>query len=243
LPSDILGVTIYNQESGRFEFRRGPIFANVVLADEINRASPKTQSALLESMEERQVSVDAQTYKLPRPFMVIATQNPVELEGTYPLPEAQLDRFLLRLRIGYPDRDAEIAILDAEGTETIEPEELEPVTDPETVGAWIHELGRIHVSAELQGYIVDLVEATRHHRDLMLGVSPRGALALQRAARALAASIGRAYVVADDVKVLAPAVLEHRLLLSSEAMMRGVNPSDVLSAILDTVAVPPTRAG
>ncbi|MDQ1383134.1 MAG: MoxR-like ATPase, partial [Actinomycetota bacterium] len=169
--------------------------------------------------------------------------NPVELEGTYPLPEAQLDRFLLRLRIGYPDRDAEIAILDAEGTETIEPEELEPVTDPETVGAWIRELGRIHVSAELQGYIVDLVEATRHHRDLMLGVSPRGALALQRAARALAASIGRAYVVADDVKVLAPAVLEHRLLLSSEAMMRGVNPSDVLSAILDTVAVPPTRAG
>jgi MoxR-like ATPase len=243
LPSDITGVSVWDRARGDFEFRPGGVFANVVLADEINRASPKTQSALLESMEERQVSVDAQTYKLPRPFMVIATQNPVELEGTYPLPEAQLDRFLLRLRIGYPDRDAEIAILDAEGTETIEPEELEPVTDPETVGAWIHELGRIHVSAELQGYIVDLVEATRHHRDLMLGVSPRGALALQRAARALAASIGRAYVVADDVKVLAPAVLEHRLLLSSEAMMRGVNPSDVLSAILDTVAVPPTRAG
>ncbi|MDQ1380356.1 MAG: MoxR-like ATPase [Actinomycetota bacterium] len=243
LPSDITGVSVWDRGRGDFEFRPGGVFANVVLADEINRASPKTQSALLESMEERQVSVDAQTYKLPRPFMVIATQNPVELEGTYPLPEAQLDRFLLRLRIGYPDRDAEIAILDAEGTETIEPEELEPVTDPETVGAWIRELGRIHVSAELQGYIVDLVEATRHHRDLMLGVSPRGALALQRAARALAASIGRAYVVADDVKVLAPAVLEHRLLLSSEAMMRGVNPSDVLSAILDTVAVPPTRAG
>jgi MoxR-like ATPase len=243
LPSDITGVSVWDRGRGDFEFRPGGVFANVVLADEINRASPKTQSALLESMEERQVSVDAQTYKLPRPFMVIATQNPVELEGTYPLPEAQLDRFLLRLRIGYPDRDAEIAILDAEGTETIEPEDLEPVTDPETVGAWIHELGRIHVSAELQGYIVDLVEATRHHRDLMLGVSPRGALALQRAARALAASIGRAYVVADDVKVLAPAVLEHRLLLSSEAMMRGVNPSDVLSAILDTVAVPPTRAG
>jgi MoxR-like ATPase len=243
LPSDITGVSVWDRGRGDFEFRPGGVFANVVLADEINRASPKTQSALLESMEERQVSVDAQTYKLPRPFMVIATQNPVELEGTYPLPEAQLDRFLLRLRIGYPDRDAEIAILDAEGTDTIEPEELEPVTDPETVGAWIRELGRIHVSAELQGYIVDLVEATRHHRDLMLGVSPRGALALQRAARALAASIGRAYVVADDVKVLAPAVLGHRLLLSSEAMMRGVNPSDVLSAILDTVAVPPTRAG
>ena len=243
LPSDITGVSVWDRGRNDFEFRPGGVFANVVLADEINRASPKTQSALLESMEERQVSVDAQTYKLPRPFMVIATQNPVELEGTYPLPEAQLDRFLLRLRIGYPDRDAEIAILDAEGTEMVEPEELEPVTDPETVGAWIHELGRIHVSTELQGYIVDLVEATRHHRDLMLGVSPRGALALQRASRALAASIGRAYVVADDVKVLAPAVLEHRLLLSSEAMMRGVNPADVLSSILDTVPVPPTRAG
>jgi MoxR-like ATPase len=242
LPSDITGVSVWDRGRGDFEFRPGGVFANVVLADEINRASPKTQSALLESMEERQVSVDAQTYKLPRPFMVIATQNPVELEGTYPLPEAQLDRFLLRLRIGYPDRDAEIAILDAEGVDPIEPDELEPVTDPETVLAWIHELARIHVSPELQGYIVDLVEATRHHRDLMLGVSPRGALALQRASRALAASIGRSYVVADDVKVLAASVLEHRLLLSSEAMMRGVNPADVLSAILDTVPVPANRA-
>ena len=242
LPSDITGVSVWDRARGDFEFRPGGVFANVVLADEINRASPKTQSALLESMEERQVSVDAQTYKLPRPFMVIATQNPVELEGTYPLPEAQLDRFLLRLRIGYPDRDAEIAILDAEGGDAVDPEDLEPVTDAETVAAWIYELGRIHVSPELQGYIVDLVEATRHHRDLMLGVSPRGALALQRASRALAASIGRSYVVADDVKVLAASVLEHRLLLSSEAMMRGVNPADVLSSILDNVAVPATRA-
>jgi MoxR-like ATPase len=242
LPSDITGVSVWDRARGDFEFRPGGVFANVVLADEINRASPKTQSALLESMEERQVSVDAQTYMLPRPFMVIATQNPVELEGTYPLPEAQLDRFLLRLRIGYPDRDAEIAILDSEGGDAVEPEDLEPVTDPETVAAWIHELGRIHVSPELQGYIVDLVEATRHHRDLVLGVSPRGALALQRASRALAASIGRSYVVADDVKVLASSVLEHRLLLSSEAMMRGVNPTDVLSSILDNVAVPATRA-
>jgi MoxR-like ATPase len=159
------------------------------------------------------------------------------------LPEAQLDRFLLRLRIGYPDRDAEIAILDAEGEDSVEPDDLEPVTDAETVAAWIHELGRIHVSPDLQGYIVDLAEATRHHRDLMLGVSPRGALALQRAARALAGSIGRAYVVADDVKVLASAVLEHRLLLSSEAMMRGVNPADVLAAILESVPVPANRAG
>jgi MoxR-like ATPase len=243
LPSDITGVSVWDRTRGDFEFRPGGVFANVVLADEINRASPKTQSALLESMEERQISVDATTYKLPRPFMVIATQNPVELEGTYPLPEAQLDRFLLRLRIGYPDRDAEIAILDAQGVDPIDPDALEPVTDAETVAVWIHELGRIHVSPELQGYIVDLVEATRHHRDLMLGVSPRGALALQRASRALAASIGRSYVVADDVKVLASAVLEHRLLLSSEAMMRAVNPADVLSAILDSVPVPANRAG
>jgi MoxR-like ATPase len=243
LPSDITGSPVLDRRTGDFVFRPGPVFANILLADEINRASPKTQSALLESMEERQVSVDATTYKLPRPFMVIATQNPVELEGTYPLPEAQLDRFLLRLRIGYPDRDAEIAILDAQGVDPIDPDALEPVTDAETVAVWIHELGRIHVSPELQGYIVDLVEATRHHRDLMLGVSPRGALALQRASRALAASIGRSYVVADDVKVLASAVLEHRLLLSSEAMMRAVNPADVLSAILDSVPVPANRAG
>src|SRR3989441_1527150 len=180
LPSDITGITFYNQKKGEFEFRPGPLVAQVVLADEINRATPRTQSALLEAMEERQISVERETLALPRPFMVIATQNPVELEGTYPLPEAQLDRFLLRLQIGYPDRDAEIAILDAEGDDPIQPDELEPVTDAETVAAWIYELGRIHVSPELQGYVVDLAEATRHHRDLMLGVSPRGALALQR---------------------------------------------------------------
>jgi MoxR-like ATPase len=242
LPSDVTGVSVWNRTQGDFEFRPGGVFANVVLADEINRASPKTQSALLEAMEEQQVTIDAETYPLPSPFLVIATQNPVELEGTYPLPEAQLDRFLLRLRIGYPDRDAEIAILDAQGVDPIDPDELQPVTDAETVAAWIHELGRVHVSPELQGYIVDLVEATRHHRDLMLGVSPRGALALQRASRALAASIGRSYVVADDVKVLASAVLEHRLLLSSEAMMRGVDPADVLASILESVPVPATRA-
>jgi len=243
LPSDVTGVSVWDRARGDFEFRPGGVFANVVLADEINRASPKTQSALLESMEERQVTVDAQTYMLPRPFLVIATQNPVELEGTYPLPEAQLDRFLLRLRIGYPDRDAEIAILDSQGIDAMTAEELEPVTDADTIAGWIRELGRVHVSPELQGYIVDIVEATRHHRDLMLGVSPRGALALQRASRALAASVGRAYVVPDDLKVLAASVLEHRLILSPEAMMRGVDPSDVLASILDTVPVPATRAG
>jgi MoxR-like ATPase len=244
LPSDVTGVSVWDRSRGDFEFRPGGVFANVVLADEINRASPKTQSALLESMEERQVTVDSQTYKLPRPFLVIATQNPVELEGTYPLPEAQLDRFLLRLRIGYPDRDAEIAILDAQGVEDpISADQLDPVTDAETVAGWTHELGRVHVAAELQAYIVDIVEATRHHRDLMLGVSPRGALALQRASRALAASVGRSYVVPDDVKVLAASVLEHRLILSSEAMMRGVDRADVLASVLDTVPVPATRVG
>jgi MoxR-like ATPase len=241
LPSDVTGVSVWDRTRGDFEFRPGGVFANVVLADEINRASPKTQSALLEAMEERQVTIDTQTYKLPRPFLVIATQNPVELEGTYPLPEAQLDRFLLRLRIGYPDRDAELAILDSQGEDLVTPEDLEPVTDAETIAAWTRELDRVHVAAELQGYIVDLVEATRHHRDLMLGVSPRGALSLQRAARALAASVGRSYVVPDDVKALAPAVLEHRLLLSSEAMMRGVSPADVLVSILESVSVPATR--
>jgi MoxR-like ATPase len=245
MPSDITGTDIIEEDPTtghrRWTFVPGPIFANVVLADEINRASPKTQSALLEAMEERQVTVDSHTYRLPRPFLVIATQNPVELEGTYPLPEAQLDRFLLRLRIGYPDRDAELAILDSQGLDPLDVDELEPVTDAETVAAWTHELGRVYVAPELQGYIVDLVDATRHHRDLLLGVSPRGALALQRTARALAASIGRSYVVPDDVKALAVAVLEHRLVLSSEAMMRGVNTADVLASILDSVAVPAPR--
>jgi MoxR-like ATPase len=196
---------------------------------------------LLEAMEERQVTVDTQTYRLPSPFMVIATQNPVELEGTYPLPEAQLDRFLLRLKIGYPDREAEMAILDASGTQEVNADELEPVTDADTIAAWSAELANVHIAPELQGYIVDVVNATRHHRDLMLGVSPRGALALQRAARALAGSVGRAYVVPDDVKALAPAVLEHRLVLSPEAMMRGVMATDVLSSVLESVPVPAAR--
>jgi len=238
LPSDVTGVSVWDRARGDFEFRPGGVFANVVLADEINRASPKTQSALLEAMEEQQVTIDAQTYPLPAPFLVIATQNPVELEGTYPLPEAQLDRFLLRLRIGYPDRDAELAILDAQDTSAVAPEDLEPVTDGHAVAKWSHALGRVHVAPELRGYIVDLVEATRHHRDLLLGVSPRGALGLQRAARSLAASIGRSYVVPDDVKLLAPAILEHRLMLSSEAITRGVSAGDVLSTILESVAVP-----
>jgi MoxR-like ATPase len=243
LPSDVTGASVWDRARADFEFRPGGVFANVVLADEINRASPKTQSALLEAMEERQVTVDNETHRLPSPFMVIATQNPIELEGTYPLPEAQLDRFLMRLRIGYPDRDAELAILDAHGTHEVSTDDLEPVTDAQSIATWSKGLARVHVAPELQRYVVDLVDATRHHRDLMLGVSPRGALALQRAARALAASVGREYVVPDDVKALARSVLEHRLVLSPEAMMRGVSASDVLASVLDSVAVPAARGG
>ncbi|MGQ0824057.1 MAG: AAA family ATPase [Actinomycetota bacterium] len=241
LPSDVTGASVWDRGRNDFEFRPGGVFGNVVLADEINRASPKTQSSLLEAMEERQVTVDGHTYRLPTPFMVIATQNPVELEGTYPLPEAQLDRFLLRLRIGYPDRDAELAILDAHGTDEVNADALEPITDAETIAVCAKELANVHMAVELQGYVVDLVNATRHHRDLMLGVSPRGAISLQRAARALAGSVGRTYAVPDDIKALAPAVLEHRLVLSPEAMMRGVSTSDVLTSVLESVPVPATR--
>ena len=241
LPSDVTGASVWDRSRNDFDFRPGGVFAHVVLADEINRASPKTQSALLEAMEERQVTVDTTTYKLPSPFMVIATQNPVELEGTYPLPEAQLDRFLLRLRIGYPDRDAELSILDAQGEGEVNIDELEPVCDAETVASWSKELSRVHIAPELQGYVVDIAATSRHHRDLMLGVSPRGALALQRAGRALAASVGRAYVVPDDLKALAPAVLEHRLVLSPEAIMRGVSSADVMASLLESVPVPATR--
>ncbi len=238
LPTDVTGVSVWNRSRGDFEFRPGGVFANVVLADEINRASPKTQSALLEAMEEKQVTVDAHTYPLPSPFLVIATQNPVELEGTYPLPEAQLDRFLLRLHIGYPDREAELAILDAQDASAVSPEDLEPVIDGDAVVSWSRALGRVHVAPELQGYIIEIAEATRHHRDLLLGVSPRGALGLQRAGRALAASLGRSYVIPDDLKLLAPSVLGHRLVLSSEAMMRTVSAADVLTSILESVPVP-----
>jgi MoxR-like ATPase len=241
LPSDVTGASVWDRARNDFEFRPGGVFANVVLADEINRASPKTQSALLEAMEERQVTVDTRTHLLDSPFMVIATQNPIELEGTYPLPEAQLDRFLMRLRIGYPDRGAELSILEAQGATEVAPDTLQPVTDASAIAAWSKGLASIHMAPELQGYIVDLVDATRHHRDLLLGVSPRGALGVQRAARALAASVGRSYVVPDDIKALAPAVLEHRLVLSPEAQMRGTSANAVLASVLDSVAVPAAR--
>jgi MoxR-like ATPase len=243
LPSDVTGVTVWNRGTGTFEFRPGGVFANIVLGDEINRASPKTQSALLEAMEERQVTVDAVTYRLDPPFMVIATQNPIEHEGTYPLPESQLDRFLMRIRMGYPARRAEVAILDTHGGTVDALDELEPVSSAADIQALVRVSHAVHVATSLKGYIVDVAEATRRHPDLALGMSPRAALGLQRAARARAASLGRDYVVPDDLKDLAFTVLEHRLALTPEAQMRGVDRADVLAGALGSVRVPTGRAG
>jgi MoxR-like ATPase len=241
LPSDVLGVSVWNRAKEQFEFRPGGVFAHVVLADEINRASPKTQSALLEAMQERHVTVDARSWALPRPFLVIATQNPVELEGTYPLPEAQLDRFLMRLPMGYPDREAELAILETHGVGEIDADALEPVASAAEVAAAADAATAVHVAPALRAYVVDLVDATRRDSELALGVSPRGALALQRGARALAAGAGRDYVIPDDVKVLAPAVLTHRMIVAPEAELRGITAETVLERVLARVPVP--RAG
>jgi MoxR-like ATPase len=241
LPSDVTGVAVYNRATGTFEFREGGVFANIVLADEINRASPKTQSALLECMEERQVTVDNTTYELDAPFMVIATQNPIEHEGTYPLPESQLDRFLMRIAMGYPARMAEIAILDTHGT-TDPVVDLKPVASAGDVIDLVEIAKAVHVAASLKGYIVDVADATRRHPSLSLGVSPRAALGLQKVARAAAAAAGRDYVVPDDLKALAGPVLEHRIALTPEAQMRGVARADVVDAVLSDVAVPTGRA-
>ncbi len=241
LPSDVLGVSVWNRAKEQFEFRPGGVFAHVVLADEINRASPKTQSALLEAMQERQVTVDARSWALPRPFLVIATQNPVELEGTYPLPEAQLDRFLMRLPMGYPDRDAELTILETHGVGAVDADALDPVATAAEVAAAADATTAVHVAPALRAYVVDLVDATRRDPELALGVSPRGALALQRGARALAAGAGRDYVIPDDVKALAPAVLTHRMIVAPEAELRGISAEDVLERVLARVPVP--RAG
>jgi MoxR-like ATPase len=243
LPSDVTGVTVYNRQTSMFTFRPGGIFANLVLADEINRASPKTQAALLEAMEERQVTVDTTTHRLPSPFMVIATQNPVEHEGTYPLPESQLDRFLLRIRMGYPDRAAEIAMLDAHGSGSSGIDSLGPVVGPSDIQTMIEVTKGIHVAPALKGYIVDLATATRRHPALALGMSPRAALALQRASRGLAASLSREYVVPDDIKAMVVPVLEHRLALSADAQLGGSRPADILAEVLAAVPIPAGRAG
>jgi MoxR-like ATPase len=241
LPSDVTGTSVYDRSTGAFNFRPGPVFGNVVLGDEINRASPKTQSALLEAMQERQVTVDNVTHRLPNPFLVMATQNPIEHEGTYPLPESQLDRFLLRVRMGYPSRDAEVTMLEAFGMD-VDVDELPAVAGPKVIPAMVALIQDIHVARAIKGYIVDLATATRSHPALQLGMSPRAALALQRAARALAASEGREYVVPDDIKLLFGSVVEHRLVLSPEAVMTGVELPEVLAEVLRSVPVPTGRA-
>ncbi len=237
LPSDVTGVSVYNQERGDFEFKPGAIFANIVVGDEINRASPKTQAALLESMEERQVTMDGVTYQLGVPFMVIATQNPIEHEGTYPLPEAQRDRFMLELSIGYPTRESEVDILNTHGQSSTLAD-ISPVADATTVGGMIESCKLVHVADSLKHYIVDLVRATREHADLALGASPRAALAMLRASRAAAAAGGRDYVVPDDIKDLISPVLAHRLIPSPEAQMIGRTAADVLSDIVEFVPIP-----
>jgi MoxR-like ATPase len=237
LPTDVTGVNVFNQEQRDFEFKPGAIFANIVLGDEINRASPKTQSALLESMEERQDTVDTETHPLGTPVMVIATQNPIEHEGTYPLPEAQLDRFMLRLSIGYPSPEVEAEILGTHGIGA-PLEEIGPVTDAPGVAEMIHQAHQVHAAAAIRRYIVDIVESTRRHGDIYLGASPRASIMLLRAARAMAAAEQRDYVVPDDVKTLALPVLAHRVIVTADAVMSGRSPGAVLTELLDEVRVP-----
>jgi MoxR-like ATPase len=237
LPSDVTGVGVYDGELKHFVFKPGPIFSNIVLGDEINRASPKTQSALLESMEEHQVSVDGVTYALPRPFMVMATQNPIEHVGTYPLPESQLDRFIMRLSMGYPDAASSMRILELHGaTEPVYT--LDPVVNQRHVVALIEGARSVHAAEALKRYIVELAESTRTHPGVSLGASPRACLFLLRAARAKAASEGRDFVLPDDVKSLAKPVLSHRLLLSPQAQSRGRTQEDIVTELLSTVPVP-----
>ena len=237
LPSDIVGISIYNQSTGEFQFRPGPVMAQIVLVDEINRATPKTQSALLEAMEELQVSVDGVTRPLEQPFIVMATQNPIEYEGTFPLPEAQLDRFLMRISLGYPSFMDELSVIEQqEKTHPID--ELEAVASPEDVIKLQEAAKNVYVDTAVREYIVGLIEATRNHEDVSLGASPRASLGMFRAVRGMAILRDRGYVIPDDVKELAYAVLAHRLILSPAARMRGLHTGQVIDGLLESVAVP-----
>lgn len=237
LPSDVTGVSIYNQHSTHFEFRPGPIFANIVLVDEINRASPKTQSALLEAMEERQVTVDGQTYTEPRPFTVLATQNPIEYEGTFPLPEAQLDRFLLRIHLGYPDAVSEIHMLTQQQRE--HPlERIGQVVGLERIIEAQQAIRQVYVDDKIKEYIVEIMRATRSHPDVYLGASPRGSLALYHAVQANAATEGRDYAIPDDVKTLVVPTLSHRLIISPAARIKNVEANEVIKEIVNNIRVP-----
>ncbi|MFC7372609.1 AAA family ATPase [Fictibacillus iocasae] len=240
LPSDITGVSIFNQKEMEFEFRPGPLLGNVILADEINRTSPKTQSALLESMEEKSMTVDGQTYTLPDPFLVMATQNPLEYEGTYPLPEAQLDRFLMKLSMGYPSVEEELNVLDLIGRE----HPIETITSVISVEELLQlkeDMKSIYVSEPVKRYIVELISRTRNHRSIYLGVSPRGSLALMKAGQAFALLMNREFVIPDDIKYLAPFVLTHRILLKPEARFEGTTPEEVVKELLSRVPVPITK--
>ena len=237
LPSDVTGISFYNQKSQEFEFRPGPIFAQVVLADEINRATPRTQSALLEAMQERQTTVDRESHALARPFLVIATQNPIELEGTFPLPEAQLDRFVMQLKLGYPDEAEEAEmLLRYEQDEPLA--ELQPVAHIDDLLALQTQTRSIHVSEEVRAYLLRVVRSTREHPSVELGVSPRGTLALYRACQAFAALRGREYVIPSDVQHLAPAILTHRIHISPQTRLRGRTPQQVVAEVVGSVPVP-----
>jgi MoxR-like ATPase len=237
LPSDVTGVQAYNQKVGDFEFRPGPVFAQILLADEINRATPKTQAALLEAMEERQVTIDGETHRLPRPFMVMATQNPIEYAGTFPLPEAQLDRFFMKVRLGYLPAKEEAKLL---GRDKVEApfEELQPVVSPEELMAAQRAVRDVFVKPELKEYVARLVERTRGHPEIALGASTRGTLNLFHAAQALAALLGRNYVVPDDIKALVEPVLGHRIILRPNAEMQGASPARILNQLMEREHVP-----
>jgi MoxR-like ATPase len=240
LPSDVTGVSVFNQKTREFEFRPGPVLAQIVLTDEINRATPKTQSALLEAMEERQITVDGVTYPMEQPFLVLATQNPIEYEGTFPLPEAQLDRFMMRINLGYPNMEDEIVMLDRQ--QYSHPvTRLEQVVAAEELVDAQRRIKEVHLNDLVKEYIVKLVYATRKHPDVYLGASPRGSIALYRTAQARAAILGRDYVIPDDVKALAVVTLAHRLIISPSARIKNVDPRAVIQEVLDSTPVPGAR--
>ena len=241
LPTDLVGVSVYQRSTETFNFEPGPLFANIVLADEINRASPKTQSALLEVMAEQQVTIDATTHRLPEPFLVIATQNPIEQEGTYPLPESQLDRFEMKISMGYPSREAELSILDTHAVSGVV-DQLGAVANVDDIVRLSRLAARVELSPALRHYLVDLAGASRRHPSIQLGMSPRATLSLQRVARVRAAADGRSFVLPDDIKAVAPAVIAHRLVLQPEAVLSGTSPAQLINDIQAAVATPRDRA-
>jgi MoxR-like ATPase len=241
LPADITGTYIYNVKTSEFELRRGPVFTNILLADEINRAPPKTQAALLEAMQEHQATLDGKTHPIGDPFIVIATQNPIEYEGVYPLPEAQLDRFLIRLQLGYPNRAEEVEILRRRMERAREEIQLEPAVDQETILELQKTVEGIHVDDDVLGYITDIVQATRTQRQVEVGASPRGSLAIFKLARARAVFHGRDYVIPDDVKEIAAPALAHRMIMKAESWVKGVDPRVIIDEILKTISVPKAK--